>query len=453
MQANSNSFVLILPVLLLTAMLLSVPLVPGILASSNSGPGGDDDREYDDRPAGQTASQDPSAVTTAITIPLDAESHSAENPYSPNPATVSSGSTVTWTNADDEDQHSATADDGSFSTGILSPGQSGQAVISVPAGSTVSYHCDVHPEMRGILQISPAVAGGSAPTGNATAAPQPTGLNGTSLQISDQPLAIGHYSTVSENVSNDTIQLSIAGNTTITLPNSTETITTNDTGNVTITFTESGVGILEGQVFLTTEDGLENVTIIVTEIFSSENAPGIGIASFSTDSAGRLAPLDSIVAVTLDEDQPDGTARVSFFEWHAGPLIDNNQVEAPANITGNQTTAGNQTAAPAASPSGDGGTIEVSITSGSSSKTDDSYDPNPVQASVGDTVIWTNDDTTPHTVTSGTAGAPDGKFDSSPNLNPLLAPQQTFEHTFTEAGEFPYYCGLHPNMVGTVSVS
>ncbi|MEW6605171.1 MAG: plastocyanin/azurin family copper-binding protein, partial [Thermoproteota archaeon] len=100
-------------------------------------------------------------------------------------------------------------------------------------------------------------------------------------------------------------------------------------------------------------------------------------------------------------------------------------------------------------------TIDVSITPGSSSKTDNAYDPNPVQASVGSTVRWTNDDTTPHTVTSGANGQPDGKFDSSPNLNPLLAPGQTFEHTFEEGaeGEYPYYCAVHPNMVGTVSVS
>jgi plastocyanin len=35
-----------------------------------------------------------------------------------------------------------------------------------------------------------------------------------------------------------------------------------------------------------------------------------------------------------------------------------------------------------------------------------------------------------------------------------MAPQQTFQHTFTEGpGEYPYFCVLHPNMVGTVSVS
>jgi plastocyanin len=75
---------------------------------------------------------------------------------------------------------------------------------------------------------------------------------------------------------------------------------------------------------------------------------------------------------------------------------------------------------------------------------------------VGDTVTWTNDDTTPHTVTSG-KGSSDPEmgqeFNSSPNLNPLLASGQTFSHKFTEAGDYPYFCEIHPNMVGTVSVS
>lgn len=49
-------------------------------------------------------------------------------------------------------------------------------------------------------------------------------------------------------------------------------------------------------------------------------------------------------------------------------------------------------------------------------------------------------------------GQPDGRFNSSPNFNPLLAPGQTFEHTFTEAIEYPYFCLLYPNMVGIVQV-
>jgi plastocyanin len=96
--------------------------------------------------------------------------------------------------------------------------------------------------------------------------------------------------------------------------------------------------------------------------------------------------------------------------------------------------------------------VSVSIVPGSSSLTDTAYQPNPVQVSVGDTVTWTNDDTQPHTVTSGQNGQPDGRFDSSPNFNPLLAPGDTFSHTFTEAGQYPYYCALHPNQVGRVTV-
>jgi plastocyanin len=110
---------------------------------------------------------------------------------------------------------------------------------------------------------------------------------------------------------------------------------------------------------------------------------------------------------------------------------------------GNQTAAGNGTAA--APPAG--GT-KVSIVQGAVSKTTDAYDPNPVQAKAGDTVTWTNNDSTPHTATSGQDGKPNGTFDFS-----TMAQGKSFSFTFDKAGEYPYFCTLHPNMVGTVSVS
>jgi plastocyanin len=94
----------------------------------------------------------------------------------------------------------------------------------------------------------------------------------------------------------------------------------------------------------------------------------------------------------------------------------------------------------------------VSIVPGSSTLAENAFQPDPVQVSIGTTVTWINDDSQPHTITSGVSGQPDGRFDSSPDFNPLLASGQTFEHTFTEVGEYPYFCQLHPNMVGTVSV-
>ena len=111
--------------------------------------------------------------------------------------------------------------------------------------------------------------------------------------------------------------------------------------------------------------------------------------------------------------------------------------------------AGNATNATTTGASGGNTTANsVSIVPGSSTLTTDAFQPNPIQVGVGTTVTWTNNDAQPHTATSGENVTPDGRFDSS-----IMAPGATFEHTFTEAGEYPYFCLLHPNMVGTVSVS
>ena len=120
-------------------------------------------------------------------------------------------------------------------------------------------------------------------------------------------------------------------------------------------------------------------------------------------------------------------------------------VEGGSNSTNaTMTGAGNATNA---TMTGAGGT-SVSIVPGSSTLTTDAFSPNPIQVSVGTTVTWTNDDAQPHTVNSGENATPSGLFDS-----PIMPTAGTFEYTFTEAGEFPYFCILHPNMVGTVSVS
>jgi plastocyanin len=54
---------------------------------------------------------------------------------------------------------------------------------------------------------------------------------------------------------------------------------------------------------------------------------------------------------------------------------------------------------------------------------------------VGDTVIWTTHGS--HTITSGSNGVADGLFDSG------ILSNGTFSYTFTEAGDYPYFCQLH----------
>jgi len=72
-----------------------------------------------------------------------------------------------------------------------------------------------------------------------------------------------------------------------------------------------------------------------------------------------------------------------------------------------------------------------------------SFSPNPVEVKVGKTVTWINDDSGRHTVTSK-----DGVFDSG-----MMGKGQSFSFTFDKAGEYPYFCSPHPNMVGTVVVT
>lgn len=82
--------------------------------------------------------------------------------------------------------------------------------------------------------------------------------------------------------------------------------------------------------------------------------------------------------------------------------------------------------------------IIVSIAGNSGSN---SYNPNRIEINVGDTVTWINDDSSPHTVTSSN----DSAFDSD-----VLMRGETFSFTFDKEGEYPYFCTLHPSMVGTV---
>lgn len=99
--------------------------------------------------------------------------------------------------------------------------------------------------------------------------------------------------------------------------------------------------------------------------------------------------------------------------------------------------------------------VQATIVPGASTLTDNSYSPNPIEVTVGQTVVWTNDDSAFHTVTSGTIGTADaGKLFDSGLAGPtaLTVKGKTFEHTFDTAGEFPYHCTLHPAMVGTVTV-
>jgi plastocyanin len=99
--------------------------------------------------------------------------------------------------------------------------------------------------------------------------------------------------------------------------------------------------------------------------------------------------------------------------------------------------------------------VIVRIPEGASELTEDAYTPNPVEVNVGGTVTWINDDLAPHTATSGSSSSGStGMFGGTDDSPEIIGPEgDTQSFTFDEAGEFEYYCTLHPNMVGTVVVT
>ncbi|MEO9363675.1 MAG: plastocyanin/azurin family copper-binding protein [Nitrososphaera sp.] len=99
--------------------------------------------------------------------------------------------------------------------------------------------------------------------------------------------------------------------------------------------------------------------------------------------------------------------------------------------------------------------VNIDIVPGASTKTNDAFSPNPGQAHVGDTVTWTNKDSAIHTVESGSNTTPDGKFGVQPDgKTPILIPPgKTSEFKPTAAGDYKYFCSLHPAMVGELKVS
>jgi plastocyanin len=69
------------------------------------------------------------------------------------------------------------------------------------------------------------------------------------------------------------------------------------------------------------------------------------------------------------------------------------------------------------------------------------FEPQQLTVKIGTTVTWKNRDDIPHTIVSA------GKFRSK-----ALDTDDSFSFTFTAAGDYKYFCSLHPHMTGTIKV-
>ena len=99
--------------------------------------------------------------------------------FEPAMVMIEPGTTVTWTNAGDR-PHTVTADDGSFDSGRLDPGETFSYTFDQPG--TFTYVCGFHPEMQGSVMVAAAQ---TDDFGVATATPNDTPADTPAAAASD----------------------------------------------------------------------------------------------------------------------------------------------------------------------------------------------------------------------------------------------------------------------------
>ncbi|MBI3622538.1 hypothetical protein HY212_00465 [Candidatus Pacearchaeota archaeon] len=113
-----------------------------------------------------------------------------------------------------------------------------------------------------------------------------------------------------------------------------------------------------------------------------------------------------------------------------------------------------------------GNTVQVSIVSGSSSPYNQNYfSPSSIQVTPGTTIVWTNNDSVPHTLLSGilstttqgqsgsanpTANAPSFQPDGQINSG-VIAPGQSFQYTMNRIGTITFYDPTYTWINGVIS--
>jgi plastocyanin len=137
---------------------------------------------------------------------------------------------------------------------------------------------------------------------------------------------------------------------------------------------------------------------------------------------------------------------------------------------GGETTSGTQGTTTTATEGGGGGGgggggtgganvpvagVTINIPTGASVQGSPDYDPDTAEVPMNEKVVWVNEDTVPHTATSGTgAEDPDSGtvFDTSIiNGGESSAPQEL--KGVKEGDEVPYYCSVHPYMTSKLTVT
>jgi plastocyanin len=175
---------------------------------------------------------------------------------------------------------------------------------------------------------------------------------------------------------------------------------------------------------------------------------------------GNATPVPGVIESIYRQNLPatDGAPQDSPQSSSEG--ANSTSAASPSGASGNQTNLTSSAAGPSGASgnqtnltsSAAGPSVTLNILEGSSVQGNPAYDPDPLSVTVGDVVEVSNQDTVPHTATSG-SGPEDPESGSQFDTSIIDAGATAQIDTASlEAGDHPFYCSVHPYMLGSMTV-
>ncbi|HEX2175361.1 MAG TPA: cupredoxin domain-containing protein [Nocardioidaceae bacterium] len=345
---------------------------------------------------------DPAPPNGGAKAPAKASVAVGDDFFKPRTATIRVGGTVTWTN-NGSNPHTATGS--GFDSGMLMAGD--KYTKKFTKAGTYNYDCAYHSDMTGTVKVmnadgnAPPRGGGDNGPGGGNNGPGKKGPGGkapgggSAPSVPSAPGAETHTITMGATSFSPKVLSARVGDTVVfkngsSVPHNVEPLTSDL--------------IMGGQSYTTVlrEQGTLNYKCTIH--------PGMsGTIKVAAAPAGTKLPPPS-----ADEGVSGGSS---------GAL-------GSTGSSGSSSSSGSS-----------GGTASPTAESHTVSMVNSTFDPQVLQARVGDEVTWVNDDPIPHNVTGG-------PLDSG-----MVMGGGEYTTVLTEAGTIEYDCTLHPGMTGTLEVA
>ena len=331
-------------------------------------------------------------TTTGLATPTaqDEAVQMANIAFTPASVTVTPGSTVTWTNNDSVPHTVSFGDQGPQNSQTIDPGGTFQALFE-GAGS-YAYLCTLHPAMSGVVEVVDAETGAGETTTT-------TSSDGTSTTTADAAAGAD----VVELTGAGTPGVDIAQGEWALVPSAAEA----PPGTITFRFRNLGT-VPHALRIRTPGSGGDRLEWRAEAVGPGQS--GLLVADLAPGTYEIDCPVED------GHGEHDGLGMEMLFTVRDGaaelaPLA--GTISAPSG------------------PEAAGTSVAIAAFA---------FEPVELRVSVGATVSWSNNDPTAHTVTG------DG-FNTGP-----LDPGTTGTVPFDTAGNFDYFCAIHPTMRGRVIV-